>query len=62
MVVCDMADDGGVVRILHGRVLLMSGGAVMGAQCEQKAHGARCMTSELSPHLDQEDLYTQMWL
>lgn len=31
-----MADDVGVIRIFHNKVLLMSGKAVMGVQCDQK--------------------------
>lgn len=31
-----MADDGNVICILNNRVLLMSGSAVIGVQCEQK--------------------------
>lgn len=30
-----MADDGGVVRLLHYRVLLVCGSAGMGVQCER---------------------------
>lgn len=35
IVVCHTADDDRVVCILHSRVVLMSGGAVMGEQCVQ---------------------------
>ena len=34
IIVCNMASNGGVIYILFNRLLLVSGSALMGVQCE----------------------------
>lgn len=50
IIVCNVASNGGVVYILFNRLLLMSGNAVMGVQCEPEGAEHKAMGGSSAEH------------